>query len=368
MKVALVANTDWYLFGYRFDLAKTLRQGGLDVTLISPSGEYVQALRQAGFAWRPVALTRGAANLFAEIRGLLDFFKLYRGAGYHIVHHFTIRAVIYGSLAAKFAGIKRIVNSITGLGHLFTNQSASVKLLRWIVLPIYKWSLSGTHVIFQNDDDKLYFETNKLVPPKQAHVIYGSGVDVAKFQLTNEPAGTPQVILASRLLWEKGVGEFVKAAEMLIGKGVKARFILVGETDPGNPSSIPRETIEAWQEQEIVEWFGWQANMPDIYSASHIVCLPSYREGLPKALIEAAACGRAVVAADVPGCRQVVQDGVNGLLVPAKDAAALAAALERMIADPALRRKMGVAARQIVEERFSTQKINQQTLQIYRGN
>lgn len=187
-----------------------------------------------------------------------------------------------------------------------------------------------------------------------------------QFTPSPEPCGAPLVVLAARMIWDKGVGEFVKAAYQLRLSGVQARFVLVGEIDYGNPSAIPEAQMKAWQAEGFVEWWGYKTEMPEILSRAHIVCLPSYREGVPKVLIEAAACGRATIATDMPGCREIVRHEENGLLVPPRDASALAAAIERLVEDPALRTRFGARGRQIAEAEFSVERVVRDTLAIYR--
>jgi glycosyltransferase involved in cell wall biosynthesis len=367
MRIALVANTDWYLFGYRLDFAKALQRAGHQVTLVSPPGKYSPLFSSLGFDWSALVLSRKSYNLWEELASFLSLLKIYDKGDFALVHHFTVKLVIYGSIAGKLAKIPKVVNTITGLGFVFAGRSFLARALRPIVLTLYKLALGNTLVIFQNKEDKAFFEKKNLTAKAKTSLVPGSGVDLVKFPSTDEPAGMPpRVVLAARLIWEKGVSEFVQAADLLANKGVLCEFTLVGDVDLGNPSSIPQSEIEHWVNLGIVKWLGWQDNMPDIYSSSHIVCLPSYyAEGLPKSLIEAAACGRPVVAANVPGSREAVQDGLNGFLVPPKNAAALAEALERLILSPELRRKMGKAGRKLVEDHFSVDKINQQTLALY---
>ncbi len=365
MKIALVANTDWYLLGYRLELARTLRANGHQVTLISPSGKYSPSFSELGFEWKALNLSRKGTNPFTEFKSFRELVELYRDGNFDLTHHFTVKVVLYGSAAAKFARIPKIVNSITGLGHIFTGESFIIAVIRFLVLVFYRLSLQGTKVIFQNRDDLGLFLSRNLVDKEQARVIEGSGVDVSRFVATQEPQGKPRIVLVSRMLWEKGVGEFTQAAEILHSRGHQIECVLVGDIDDGNPNAIPRQVIEEWVQQKIVKWDGWIGNMPEVYANAHIVCLPSYGEGLPKTLIEAAACGRPLVATDVRGSREVVQEGLNGFLVPVKDGAALADALEKLVLSPELRIQMGKVSRDLAENRFSSVKIDQQTLAVY---
>ena len=366
MKVLLFANTDWYLYNFRLQLADTLRRSGIEVILLSPAGDYVKKLQAQGFRWMPFPLSRRGMNPFMEGMTLIRLVRLYRLERPDLLHHFTIKCVLYGSLAGHAAGIPSIVNSVTGLGYLYIGGGLIKKFLRHMIKIMYRLILKGTQVIFQNEDDREELLDHKMVRKEKTHLVRGSGVDVNLFKVTPEPKGVPVALLAARMLWDKGVGEFVAAADMLRSSAVAARFILVGDTYQDNPAAIPNSQLESWVRQGIVEWWGWLEDMPAVYARANIVCLPSYREGMPRSLMEASACGRAVVAADVPGCRHAVRHAENGLLVPVRDARALAEALKELIEKPALRRRMGVKGRKLAEEEFSVERIVSETIAIYR--
>ena len=366
MKIILFANTDWYLYNFRLTLAQALRKKGHAVVLLSPPGEYGPRLVQAGFRWISFPLSRRGMNPFSELITLWRLARLYSRERPDLVHHFTVKCVLYGSLAAKMAGVKGVVNAIIGLGYVFIGDEWPVRLLRWLVKGFYRRALRGTQVIFQNPDDQELFSRNGLVNRKQVTLIPSSGVDIEKFSPSPEPAGEPLVILPARMLWAKGVNEFVLAAGILRLAGVQARFALIGDTDPGNPEAVPVDQLEKWRKEGIIEWWGWQEDMPMLYRQAHIVCLPSYyREGTPKSLIESAACGRPIVTTDRPGCREVVRHQQNGLLVPVRDSRALAEALKTLIGDAALRKQMGKKGRELAVAEFSLEKVIGQTLSVY---
>ncbi|NPV85257.1 MAG: glycosyltransferase family 4 protein [Anaerolineae bacterium] len=367
MKIILFANTDWYLYNFRLPLGETLRSRGHEVIFLSPPGAHGQRLEAQGFRWVAFPLSRRGTNPLTELATIWALFRFYKKQKPDIVHHFTIKCVIYGSLAARLAGVKTIVNSITGLGYVFIQNTAQARLLRLAARQLYRLALRGTHIIFQNPDDMALFQKYGLVQSSlSTALIQGSGVDIERFVPTVEAQGTPLIILPGRMLYAKGVAEFVEAARILHGEGIKARFALVGNCDlESSPDAVPLQQLQAWQREGHVEWLGWQEDMTSIYASAHVICLPSYREGLPRALIEAAACGRAVVASDVPGCREVVQDGESGLLVPAQDAQALAGAIRRLLDDTELRLRMGRRGREIAEQRFSTQQVVSQTISVY---
>ncbi|MGD0004313.1 MAG: glycosyltransferase family 4 protein [Anaerolineaceae bacterium] len=369
MKIILFANTEWYLYNFRLSLAQALRGEGYEVVLISPPGKYTHCLEEAGFRWKPFPLSRRGTNPLAELATVWRLRNLYRMEKPDIVHHFTIKCVLYGSLAAHTSGIpiRGIINAITGLGFVFIGRGWREGGLRRLVKALYRVALKNTQVVFQNVDDRALFFDLGLVAENQACLIPGSGVDTSRFVVEPDQPEPALVVLAARMLWDKGVGEFVEAAKILKEQGVVARFALVGDTDPNYPTCVPEQQLNEWQSAGIVEWWGWQDDMLAVYSRAHIVCLPSYREGLPRTLAEAAACGRALVATDVPGCRSIVRQGENGFLVPVRNGKALAEALRTLILDASLRKKMGHCGREIVVREYSTEKVLADTLKLYKS-
>jgi glycosyltransferase involved in cell wall biosynthesis len=365
MKALLFANTDWYLYNFRRDLARALRARGDEVVLVSPGGEYAGRLQQLGYRWLEFPLARRGMNPLAELAAIARLVRLYRRERPDLVHHFTVKCVLYGTLAGRLVGVRAVVNSITGLGYLFLPGGVFKDLLRRFVRLWYRSVLRGSQVIFENREDCQAFVESGLIRPEGGHLIPGVGVDLERFRPTPLPAGSPVVLLAARLLWDKGVGEFVQAARQLRSLGIPAVFALAGRTDPGNPASIPEAEIEAWRQEGTLEWWGWIEDMPGALGRASLICLPSYREGLPTVLMEAAACARPVVTSNVPGCRDVLRDGVSGLLVEARDAAGLARVLQRLIGDPGLCREMGAAGRALAEENFSSAGIQSRILEVY---
>jgi glycosyltransferase involved in cell wall biosynthesis len=362
----MFANTDWYLYNFRLAQAQALRKRGDEVILVSPSGTYGPQMQALGFRWLPFPLARSSLNPFTELGAVLRLLRLYRRERPDLVHHFTIKCVLYGSLASHLLGIGSIVNSITGLGYVFLEGGGARRWLRGLVKTFYRLLLKHSWVIFLNQDDQKAFLDMRLLDPKRVALIRGDGVDTRLFIPQPEPVGIPLVILPARMLWDKGVGEFVAAARTIRAGGTSARFALVGESD-NNPSSVTVAQLQNWQKEGVIEWWGWKENMNDVYPQAAIVCLPSYREGMPKTLIEAAACGRPIVTSNVPGCREVVLDGVNGLLVPARDAGALAEALLKLLREPEIRKEMGIRSRKIAEEEFSMELVIARTFEVYQS-
>ncbi len=365
-RILLNANTDWYLYNFRLSLAKCLRDCGHEVILVSPPGRFAGLLEQAGFRWIGWNVGRQTLAPWTETVALANLTGIYRQERPALVHHFTIKPVLYGSLIARILKIPAVVNSVTGLGYVFLRQELKARLIRQMARLQYRMAFSHPNcaAIFENDTDRQYFIRTGLVASKQSRLIEGVGIDPGLFTPAPEPGGIPVIVLPARMLWDKGVGTLVEAARLMRPR-CQARIALVGEPDSGNPASIEEETLNEWRQQGIIEWWGWRENMPAVYQEAHIVTLPSSGEGVPTVLLEAAACGKPLVATDVPGCRDVVADGVNGLLVPPGDPAALAEALEKLIRQPELRKKMGEAGRQLILEKYTSQRVNAATLAVY---
>ncbi len=369
MKILFLINNDWAFWSHRVSLARAMRARGAEVVVLTHVNYLEQAIKQEGFQLIPWHISSGSLNPFREFLAFLQVLHVYRHERPDLVHHVTIKSVIYGGLAARLCGNIPSVNAITGLGHVFISQSWGMRLLRRLLLVLFRWVLRrrGSTTIFQNADNCNDLVKAGVVPQERIVLIRGSGVDVKAFSPRPEPNGVPVVILATRMLWEKGVADFVDAASKLREQGVSARFVLVGDPDPGNPACIPRDQLLSWAASGVVEWWGHRNDMPAVLAESNVVCFPSYYgEGVPKVLIEAASCGRAIVTTDVPGCREVVRNGDNGLLVPAKDANALAGALKALILDPGLRAMMGVQGREIAVREFSEERVIRETLAVYR--
>jgi glycosyltransferase involved in cell wall biosynthesis len=366
-KIILTSNTDWYLYHFRISLANKLREEGFEVVFISPPGKYASMLQEQGYRWRCWKLARKAMTPWTEIFSLINLMKLLRSETADIIHNHTIKPVIYGSIAAMFLGKVRVVNSITGRGYIYLSDRFTVRAVRYIINNIYRLFFNRENfiTIFENEADQVYFTNQRILFTGKSTVIPGMGVDTGYFTPAAEPIGTPVILFSGRLLWDKGVGTLVNAARLLKQRST-FRVILVGNVDPGNPSSIPERLIREWVEEGVIEWLGWQEDMSQVYRKCHIVTLPSWGEGIPTSLLEAAASGCPIVATNVPGCRDVVINGKNGWLVEPEDPESLAEALWKLIKDKDMRMKMGMRGRQIVLEKFTTALINTQTLAVYR--
>lgn len=366
-KLLFLVTEDWYFCSHRLPLACAARDAGFDVSVATRVRAHGEKISAAGLNLIPLGLQRSSRNPWRELAAINEIARIYRCVAPDIVHHVAMKPVLYGSLAAKIVGVPKVVNALAGMGYVFTSHKLSARLLRPLITLALRALLKNGRVILQNPDDRASLIAAGVLEAEQVRLIRGSGVDTALFRFLPEPDKLPpQVVLPARMLWDKGVDEFVAAAQILKQDGVDARFLLAGERDPDNPADIPLAQLQAWHDAGNVTWLGRQDNMPALLAQANIVCLPSYREGLPKALLEAASCGRAIVATDVPGCREAVQHEQNGLLVPARDAAALAAALRRLIENPALRRQFGRRGREMAEQEFSVEKVTAETLALYR--
>lgn len=366
MKTLLyVVNDARYFLTHRSALALKAQEKGYVVHVITPVSKHVMDIRAMGFIYHPIKLSRSGMHPLQELSTIVQLFRLYRKIKPDIVHHITIKPICYGSVPAILLRVPKIVNTVPGLGEVFIANHFFARLRRVLVRGLYRFAFCTQRAlaIFQNSDDEQLFLNHQLITPARSHLIKGSGVNMRQFVVTPLP-GKPVVTLASRMLWTKGVGEFVQAARLLKDK-TDATFILAGEPDPKNPASISRAQLQAWHEEGIVQWVGFCDDIQSLFSQSSMVCLPSYREGVPKVLIEAAACGRAIVTTDVPGCREIVRDGENGFLVPAKEAILLAEKINVLLQDPALQKTMGTRSREIAESEFSLRSVIERTLALY---
>lgn len=365
LKLLYFVTEDWYFCSHRLSLAVAARDAGFEVVIVTRIREHGEVIRRAGLTVIPFEIQRSGINPLREVFTLLRLVLLYRRVRPDLVHHVAMKPVIYGTFAARLSGVPRVVNALAGMGWLFSSPKGGAKGLKVFVRGMLAWLLRYGLALVQNPDDG-HILTQMGMPSSRIRRIRGAGVDLKQFSPVPEPEGVPVVVLSARLLWDKGVGEFVEAARHLSQQGIVARFVLAGKPDEANPASIGMEQITQWVDAGFVEYHGWVDDMPSLLAHSHIVCMPSYYgEGIPKALIEAAAAGRPIVTTDMPGCREVVHDGENGLLVPPRDVSSLVAALKMLICDPALRQRMGTCGRSRAEQEFGLESVISQTFAIY---
>lgn len=363
-KLLFFVTEDYYFVSHRLPLAVAAQSQGYDVCVVTRVRADGEAIRSAGLRLVPFEIARGSLNPFADAGAIARLVALYRRERPDVVHHVAMKPVLYGSIAARLAGVPHVVNALAGMGWMFTSGSGAARWLKPLVRrALARLVRDGIALVQNPDDERLLVELG--VPRRRIRRIAGAGVDLGRFRPGTSAEGVPRVVLPARLLWDKGVGEFVAAARILRRRGVAASFLLAGEPDPLNPASIGVEQIAAWVREGLVEHLGWVTDMSSLLNRAHIVCLPSYREGMPKTLTEAAAAGKAIVTTDVPGCREVVRHGENGLLVAPRDPGSLADALEQLITDEDRRRRMGERGRARAEAEFGLDAVIRQTLALY---
>jgi glycosyltransferase involved in cell wall biosynthesis len=367
-RLLIVVNVPWFFVMHRLPIALMARDRGVDVHVACGEGSGREDIEAHGLPSHPLPLTRTPFAPLRDLRATRALARLYRELRPDIVHHVTLKPVIYGSVAARMAGVPAVVNAFAGLGYTFSGESFAARARRWLITRMLASSLELPRqtVVFENRDDLELLTASGAVPRESALVISGVGVDTNEYRESEEVEGPVCILLAGRMLKEKGVEYFVEAARHLRARGRNARFLLIGTPDPFNPGTVAPGQLEEWTREGVIEWQGFRRDMPHAIAQAHIVCLPTfYREGVPRILMEGAACGRALVATDMPGCRDIVRDGLNGLLVPPHDVEALTNALDRLILDPVLRRRMARAGRVLAEECFALPRVLEQFWRLY---
>ena len=366
--IIFVVNAPEFFLSHRLPVALAALKAGFQVHVATSDGPEVRSIQSMGFTHHVVPFTRSGQNPLNELGTLLCLVKLFRRVKPILVHLITIKPVLYGGIAARLAGINSVVSAVSGLGTVFLANSVVARFRRGLVILLYRAAFKQKRlaVIFQNPDDRNVLLGSKALKYDQARMIRGSGVQPEEYPCLPQPSGKTVVVMAARLLRDKGVLEFVEAARLLQDRGVDVEMRLIGSPDPGNPTSVMQQELEHWKNDGLVKLLGFRKDIAVQYAEANIVCLPSYREGLPKSLVEAAACGRAVVTTDVPGCRDAIIPDITGLLVPVRDASTLADAIQKLIEDPALQCSMGRAGRALAEEAFAIEKIVEQHMEIYR--
>lgn len=363
----LVAN-DTYFLSHRLPIAVAAQKENHDVVVVAKDTGKRKDIEKYGMKFIPLTkLERGGINPFKDFAALIEIKNIYYQEKPDIVHHVAMKPVLYGSIAAWLSGVPKAINALTGLGYLFISDSLKAKVIRAGVMAFFKglFSKKPFCLLVQNRDDLAFFK--EKIPKAKIEMIKGSGVDVNAFRPgTRKKEAKIRIAFVARMLWDKGVQEAIDAMKVLKNKGVKADLYLYGDPDPENPKSISESQLKRWQQEGLCHWKGHTHNISKIYQESDIAVLPSYREGLPKSLIEAAACGLPIVTTNVPGCREVVEDEVNGFLVPLKDHTILAERIEELVNSKALRDEMGRLSRQKAEKEFAVSVVVKETLELYR--
>jgi glycosyltransferase involved in cell wall biosynthesis len=365
-KLLFIVNVDWFFVSHRIPIAIAAIEQGFEVHIACAITNGKKELESKGIVVHPLELSRSGVSLSKEIntfRQLLSVVKLIKP---DIVHSITIKPVLYGNIVARLLKVPIRVSSISGLGYVFIASGFKSKVFRMLISTMYRHALFGAKaVIYQNHSDRDIFKKLGVTKTKQEVFIRGSGVDLNLYPVLDEPKGAPVVMLVARLLIDKGVNEFVLAAQLIKAKRADVRFVLVGDVDLENPKSIDQTQLNEWIANGVVEHWGYSHNVAETISKSNIMVLPSYREGLPKSLIEAAACGRAVITTNVPGCRDAIEANKTGLLVPVKSAELLAEAILTLIDDNQLRLHFALNGRQLAESAFDIQDVIKKHLDIY---
>ena len=367
-RLMFVVNNPAFFMSHRVPVALAAQQAGYDVHVATMDGPAVADIQALGMTHHAIPMTRSGKHPLQELGTLLALVRLFRRVRPDVVHLVTINPVLYGGIAARIARVPGMVAAISGLGFVFLSNSLKMRMVRAVVARLYRVALGhpNSRVIFQNANDRDLLKSLGAVRDEQVVMIRGAGVDLDAYRASPEPPAPPVVVtMVARLLRDKGVREFVEAAAMLRARGVPVTMQLVGGLDAGNPASATQQEVDAWQRDGAVQALGERSDIAELYAASHIAVLPSYREGLPKSLIEAAACGRAVVTTDVPGCRDAIEPGQTGLLVPVRDAQSLADAIARLAEDAALRQRMGAAGRALAESEFDIKRVARVHVELY---
>jgi len=364
-----VVNVDWFFLSHRLPIALEAMRQGYQVHIATGLTDKLNELQRNGLVVHPLVLDRSSAGLGNTWRTMVQLLQIFRAVQPDVVHLVTIKPVLLGGLVARLAGVPAVVAAVSGLGFVFVAKGVKASARRWLVGGLYRLALghSNLRVIFQNPNDRASLVRLAHLPDRKVAMIRGSGVDLTQYGVMPMPLGMPVVLLAARLLADKGVLEFVQAARLLKQRGCKARFVLVGTVDTANPTSFTYADVSGWVDDGVVEWWGHRTDMPQVLATAQVVVLPSYYgEGLPKVLIEAAACGRVVITTDHPGCCDAIDPGVTGVLVPVRNAVALADAIEILINDPLRCQVMGDAGRALAEKAFDVRQVVVAHLQIYR--
>jgi glycosyltransferase involved in cell wall biosynthesis len=367
-KLLFVVNDPDFFLSHRLPLAESARNEGFDVQIATMGGGGAEKIDQLGYVRHVLPLSRCGRNPFKELVAFYSMWHLFRHLRPDLVHLVTIKPVLFGGVAARLAAVPCVVAAISGLGFVFISRGINATIQRWLARWLYRLALGHQNlkVIFQNEDDRESLVKLSHLLKEKTSLIRGSGVDLVAYSPLPLPEGVPVVVLAARLLADKGVREFVQAARVLKKGGSVARFVLVGKPDPGNPATISDNELKQWVSEEVIEWWGYSDDIPQVFASSTMVVLPSYYgEGLPKVLIEAAACGRAVITTDHPGCRDAIEPDVTGLLVPVRDSHALANAIKRLLNNPSLCEEIGRAGRKLAERSFDVRQVIAQHMHIY---
>lgn len=376
--ILFVSNWDWVFYNFRRTLAHSLRRRGVEVGVVCPRGEYVEEIQEEGFTWFEWNLSRKSLNPFREVQSLVQLANIYDRLGPDFVHHDTIKPNLYGTIALRLnrlrsgeTSLPNVINSFMGIGFLFSSHWKA-RLLRRGILPVMRWAMHEPHVYttFSNREDRDAFVDLGLVRPDRTQVIVSEFVDTDKFTVsTEEPRSSRpvRVLMAARLLWDKGVGEFVEAARQLREEGCPVEFWIAGEPDTETPGYVPEQQLKTWDQNDGIRWLGYCSSMPSLLNRVDIAVLPThYNEGLPRFLVESASAGLPVVTTDLAACRRVAEPGNNGFLIPTERPDCLADAVRRLVENDQQRREMGQRSREKAVQEFEAKHVIQDWMDLYK--
>jgi glycosyltransferase involved in cell wall biosynthesis len=367
-KLLYLVTEDWYFVSHRLPMARAALANGFEVAVACRIDQHREAIEAEGIRVFPLSWQRRDRGSIATLRAISEIAALYRSERPDIVHHVAIKPTVLGGIAAWLAGVPSVVNALTGIGSMFTVEGptrfAVQRLMRWVL------TRKGSQLILQNEDDRKRLEQGGFVVPERVTVIRGSGIDISHYTHLPDPPreknGCLKAAFVGRMLKDKGVPVLVEALRNALARGVDLELLLVGTPDPHNPSSVTEADMRRWAAEPGIDWRGNVADVRAVWSEAHFAILPSRREGLPKSLLEAAACGRALIATDVPGCREIARAGENALLVPPDDPEALADAMGLLAQDETLRLRFAEASRRLVESDLAAGPVGQATVALYR--
>ena len=367
-----MSNTSWYIWNFRINLIKELLKNNHSILVVAPEDDYSNRIIEAGCKFISWDLNRSSINPISEIKSIINIYKIYKRFKPIIIHQFTIKSCLYGSLAARFLSHSHVFNSITGLGHLFISKRIKNKILKLFILPIYKYAINykNSIIIFQNRNDLDLYKSLNLIKQTHNEIIRGSGVNTEYFAPISKRGSLkkiPIILFSGRIIKEKGIIELLKACSILWAKGIDFKLNIVGEFDTGNRSFIIKDKLEDYiNKKEKVHFLGHINDIKSVYSEADIVVLPSWREGLSRTLLEASAMELPIITTNVAGCKDIIEHGVNGLLVPPKDTESLSLAIEFILKNKVFAKLLGKNARKKVIENFDENIINKKTIDLYK--
>ena len=368
-KLLFIVNVDWFFLSHRLPISVEAIKQGYEVHIATTITDKLGLLESNGLIVHSLKLHRSKVDLASFFSEFKEIFSVISSVSPDIVHLVTIKPILFGGIAARLVGVPAVVSAVSGLGFVFVSKGLNALFRRKVISLLYRSAFGhkNQRIIFQNVDDQSQLTKLAQISPSKTILIHGSGVDLSLYSMKSTPMGRPIILFASRLLKDKGVNEFIEAAKIMNKQGTSARFVLVGEPDELNPATINKDELDLWEQQDIVELWGYRNDMNEVLSSATFIVLPSYYgEGLPKVLIEAAACGRAVITTDHPGCRDAIKDGVTGLLVPVRNVEKLVTAISLLLSDLDLCEEMGRAGRARAEKIFDVGQVTSKHLQIYK--